>query len=297
MGQHTVPQRHLRNFQDPDRPDFVWLHDREGGEPRCAAIKNVLQKRGFYSPEMETFLARSVELPGNLVIDKLTRSAVEGRRIVGAERLTEIERAELAVYIGAMIRRVPYNREWSRGLRPETIAKAAGQVRARIGQFAADPGADPALAARMYAELERLEVECRDGSPPEVVVRTIEDPIPGERIVAALHEMTWRVLVSSGPQLFITTDNPAFFFRWEGFGLGNTQSELSIPLSSTHCLHGSRQGPRGGLLYVAADQKIVKEINRRLASQATRLAVYHRPAPWLTGLLAKGDLYLSRIAW
>ena len=50
MGQHTVPQRYLSNFQDPDHPGFVWLHDKRGGSPRLAAIKSVLQQPQFYMP-------------------------------------------------------------------------------------------------------------------------------------------------------------------------------------------------------------------------------------------------------
>ena len=110
--------------------------------------------------------------------------------------------------------------------------------------------------------------------------------------------MTWRVLVSSGLQYFITTDNPAFFFRQEGYGLGNELSELSFPLSTTQlCVHGSRQPARSELVYVPVRQRIVREINRRLISQMDRLALYHKPAPWLFAILAKQDLNLNRIQW
>jgi hypothetical protein len=296
MGQHTVPQRHLSNFQDPGRPGYVWLHDELGGEPRAAAIKSVLQKRGFYSPEMERFLASSVELPANQVIDKLTRVRVEGRRVVGVEAISPDERLELAVYARAMIRRVPSHRRWAETLVPGALAETTAGLRDYLQAAAAEGRITPEFLAGRLAKIDRVEEKFSRESPPEVVER-VNDPLPSPLITKTIFTMTWRVLISTGPQLFITTDNPAFYFRAEGYGLGNEWSEISLPISSTHALHGCWQGPAAGLLYVAVPQKFVREINRRLASQADRLAVYHKPAPWLLQILPKKDPYLSVIRW
>ena len=72
MGHHFVPQRYLRNFEDPSRPGFIWLHDKRGGAARLVPIKQVAQAKGFYTAETEASLARDVEAPGNAVIRKLT---------------------------------------------------------------------------------------------------------------------------------------------------------------------------------------------------------------------------------
>ena len=44
-------------------------------------------------------------------------------------------------------------------------------------------------------------------------------------------------------------------------------------------------------------QRTAREVNRRLAGGTERFAFYHERGPWLSGLLAKGDLFLSRIGW
>ena len=114
-------------------------------------------------------------------------------------------------------------------------------------------------------------------------------------MVRALFGMTWRVLVSAGPQYFVTTDNPAFFFR--AYGLAREESELTFPLSTTHALHGSWRAAGSDLVFLRATQRIVKEINRRLASDTERLAFYHEAAPWLLAIFSKKHPYLSIIRW
>jgi Protein of unknown function (DUF4238) len=75
MGQHTVPQRYLRSFEDSDHPGFIWLHDKRGELPsRQVAIDKILQQRQFYPDDMERHLAKVVELPANRVIDGVRQS-------------------------------------------------------------------------------------------------------------------------------------------------------------------------------------------------------------------------------
>src|SRR5271156_6033723 len=106
MGHHYNPQRLLRNFQDPHRHGFIWQHDKRGGEPVCAAIKQVAQQRNFYEPETESTLNTAVEIPGNNPIDK----------ILDKQSLTVEEQIDVAIYVGTMLRRVPFHREWANAL-------------------------------------------------------------------------------------------------------------------------------------------------------------------------------------
>jgi hypothetical protein len=114
-------------------------------------------------------------------------------------------------------------------------------------------------------------------------------------MVTVVYDMAWRVLRADGPIFYLTADNPAFYF--EAFGLATECAELTFPLSTTHCLYGSWQGPRGGLLFLDARQSFVKEANRRLASSAERFAFYHEGVDWIRKLLQKRQPYLSRIEW
>ena len=284
MGHHFVPQRYLRNFESPSRPGFIWLHDKRGGPARHARIAQVAQAKAFYSTETEVVLSRDVEAPANAAIRKLTSNTV----------ITPVERLQLAYYIGVMLKRIPARRRRSAEMIPGVLADVVSNVREALKTIANAIQADPELLARRLREVDAAESKFARQPPPEVLDQ-IREPWPSEAMLRALFGMTWRVLVSDGPQHFITTDNPAFFFR--AYGLAGEEAELSFPLSTSHALHGSWQAAGSDLVFLRATQAIVKEINRRLASETERLAFYHERAPWLLTILPKKEPYLSVIRW
>ncbi len=277
MGEHFLPQRYLEQFQDPDKPGFIWLHDKRGETPRLARIKKVAQIKQFYGAETETFLTREVEIPANAVIRKL----IEGNRAI-----TPIDRLQLAYYIGVMLKRTPARRRRSAELIPGAAADFVGKVREKLKAIAGAVQANPELLARRLRDLNAMEIKLVS-EPPSEVLQQIREPWPSEGMLQALSGMTWRVLVSSGPQYFITTDNPVFFFK--DYGLRCKESEFCFPLSTTYALHGWWRIATPNLVLINARQAIVKEVNRRLASETERLAFYHEPAPWLLELLRKKE--------
>ena len=262
------------------------MHDRQGRAARLVPIKNVAQISKFYSEDMERFLATEVETPGNRAIDKL----------LNWKGLDHSERQQLALYMGAMIKRVPRHRRFVAGMVPDVLADVIGNIRGQLHAMSDEGHSDPTLIARRLGEIDRISVAYSRELPPQLAEK-VNTPLPSETITAVLGSMTWRVLVSDGPQYFVTTDNPAFFFRAGGFGLGNAVSEISFPLSTRFALHGSYQPARGNLVYLEVAQRTVREINRRLISDADRLVFYHERARWIERLLAKKNLYLSRIMW
>jgi hypothetical protein len=50
-------------------------------------------------------------------------------------------------------------------------------------------------------------------------------------------------------------------------------------------------------MFIRAEQAVVKEINRRLVSEAERLVFHHKPATWVSKLLSKKTLALNSIQW
>ncbi|MGB9119443.1 MAG: DUF4238 domain-containing protein [Candidatus Angelobacter sp.] len=284
MGQHFVPQRYLRNFQAPKNPGFIWVHDKRGGSPRLAEIAEVAQSKGFYNPETEKVLANEVEAPANSVIQKLVKES----------SITATERLQLAFYIGVMMKRVPAHRKRAMEMIPGVLEDVVAELRSKLRSLAKEVNVDPDVIVKRLKEADAVEEKFRR-QPPTNVLEQIREPWPSPAVVQLLFNMTWRILAAAGPQYFITTDNPAFFFR--GHGLQNDISELSFPLSTTHALHGSWQRAATNLIIVKASQALVREMNRRLASDAKRLAFYHEPAPWLLKILRKDSHYLSSIRW
>ena len=206
MGHHYIPQRYLVNFHEAGRPRWIWLHDRKGGTPRPAPIDKVAQISKFYTPEMERHLATEVELPANKVIEKLLDS----------KRIDSDERRQLAFYIGAMIQRVPRHRQRMAAMVPEVLATSIADIRNDFRTIAAEGHVDRGLIARRLSDIERI-YEAYSRKLPHDLVQRFNTPLPSDTITAVLGSMTWRMLISSGPQYFVTTDNPAFFFRGQGY--------------------------------------------------------------------------------
>ncbi len=284
MGHHFVPQRYLENFQDPNQPGFIWLHDKRTGAARLVSIEKVAQAKGYYSEETERCLAREVETPANAIMKKLTDSTP----------IAPEERAHMAYYLGVMLKRIPARRRRATEMIPGVLDDVVARIRRELQEAAAAIHADPETLTRRLQEVDAAAAKFAKEPPPEVVSQ-IREPWPTLEMVQALFGMTWRILISEGPQYFITSDNPAFFFR--GWGIGREESELTFPLSTTHALHGSRSGVARSLEFCKATEPMVKEFNRRLASETERLAFYHAPAPWLLKILARKSLPLNAIRW
>jgi uncharacterized protein DUF4238 len=265
-------------------PGHIWVHDKRSDVARPAAIKQVAQARNFYDEETESRLTRDVEVPGSAAIERLTKN----RAVTPAERL------HLAYYVGVMMKRIPARRRRSKEMIPGVLADVVAEIRNELTALSDQVRDDPELLAKRLTELDAAESKYARQPPPEVM-RIIEEPWPTIEMVQLLFQMTWRILVTGGPQHFITSDNPAFFFS--GYGLGRRQSELSFPLASTHALHGSWQRAQSDLVFLHAKKALVKEINTRVASDAERLAFYHEPAPWLFNVFKKDQPRLNAIHW
>lgn len=282
MGNHYVPQAYLRHFQIPDRPGFIWLFDKRGGEPHIASIDKITQSHNYYSPETEAALARDVEIPGNRAIERLLQG----------QQLNPSERINLSYYIGTMLMRGPRRRRRAREMYPRILAETISEIRTEITEMA--PAKDSAWSDRHLAEVDAVERKFAT-DPPTKVVAQIREPWPYKSMVDAIGHMAWRVFKSPGPYYFITTDSPVFFST--DYGLARPESELCFPLSTTQAVYGCWQGEPYGLTFINAPQRLVKEVNRHLASQAERLAFCHEKAPWLPQILSKTHAVLSHIEW
>jgi hypothetical protein len=290
MGHHYNPQRLLRNFQIPSQPGSIWQHDKCRDKPVCAAIKKVAQERDFYDPETEKLLNTQVEIPGGDAID----------RILDKQPLTMKEQMDLAIHIGTMLQRTPAHRIWAAEISKDIIPKAIDIVREHgrtyIHQFAAANQRSEDWVKTWLEQMER-SIEKLGGKPCEEAIEKMNDPFPSFTIVTALLSMTWRIVETAGPQLFLTSDNPAVYIRYEGYGLGGKEAEIVMSISPRIALHGSRNDCHPNFSRVKAHQKIVREINKRIVSQATRFVFTHDKAPWLSKLLARDDLGVMRIGW
>lgn len=116
MGHHTTPQKYLSGFSIREDSDKIWLYDKKKQEfsKSPVAIKKVAQQKNFYTAEDEKLLAIKVELPANIVIERLRNGA-------SMEDLSEEDRSHLAIYIGTLMYRVPQHRNHALQRLPEVL--------------------------------------------------------------------------------------------------------------------------------------------------------------------------------
>jgi hypothetical protein len=281
---NNVPQRYLRNFQIASNPGTIWTFDKVTREDKPIPIKAVAQETDFYEPEIEVKLNEIVEKPAHPVIDKLLR----------AEIPTFAERELLALYIAVMIKRVPYRRERASSVLPQVTETITAEVREWLSALIGKPEYDQGLVQERLSQVDAIRDLYRR-SPPVEVVRQVRAPWPTPEMIDIIRRMYWRVLRTSGPNFYITCDNPAFFLTT--LGLKDPEAEVCLPVSSSCTLHCCWQPAPADTVFLDASQTFVKEVNRRLASTTFRFAFYHERAEWLSQILSKKSPYLSRIRW
>lgn len=109
---------------------------------------------------------------------------------------------------------------------------------------------------------------------------------------AILPAVKWVFLTSQKGQPFPTSDNPLFFF--EDLGIGRPESEITFPISSSVALWATwRRDLTEGC--VPAKTHVIKQINKRTASAATKYVYYSQKADWVINLINKRSLRTRRI--
>ena len=284
MGQHYVPQRYLQNFEDPTRSGFVWMFGKLSEDPRQLPIASVAQASRFYDNAVENQLAIKIEGPANPVIQKLCAE----------QSINPDERQNLSRYIAVMLRRVPFSRQKGLEMLPAVLDETIAEIRAQVIAARVDSSADETLVNLTIAEVDAVYQKFKL-EPPSNIIEQLRTPWASQEMVNLIDAMTWRVVKASGPSFFLTSDNPAFFFG--AYGLKSEEAELTFPLSSFWTLHGCWQGNRGDLRFLRVNQKMVKEINRRVASTTSQFAFYNAREIWVHKLLTSPNPLLNRIIW
>lgn len=282
MDCHYIPRALLRGFCEANAPGFLWMYDKQNREFRRARVETVAHQRNFYPPGIERELNTLVEIPGNAAITALRRD----------QTLTPEQRANLAVYVATMQKRVPRFREWGMSLVPKVLETIVRELKENLVALGEQAAIDTAIVRLRLAEADAVK-EKFEGELPSECREVILSPWPSKRITSVIYSMTWRFVSVESPAYFITSDNPCCYF--EDRGLFRPESELTFPLSSGLALIGGWQsaGPKGKL---KARPFLAKEVNRRVAASAGRFLFSSEREPWIAELAHKTP-NLSTIQW
>lgn len=259
MGYHYVPKFYLAGFTEPNDPDTIWRYQLRSPDVLRTSLKNVAQETGFYSDETEAFLSDTIENPANRVIKKIRAQ----------ETIDRADRKALTDYIVVFLKRVPKGKARSKkiydSIKQPTLDELTNEVTTLMRQH---PDKKTLLEGRLQ-EIQRIILE--DSIKPEKLWELNLPPSQSPGVVEEISQMTWRFLLASENDYFLTSDNPVFYF--ESIGIANPKSELVFPISSKVALWATwiSQSKEG---FVKTRRQVVHEINRRLVKSATKY-VFH----------------------
>lgn len=272
MGNHYVPQYYLKGFS-ADGGETVWAYDKADRRVYRAHTRNVATQTRFYSADLESYLANSVEDPAKPVIEKI-RARVQ---------ISIQEKQTLAAYMICMMNRVPEGKKRTKLRAPSVKDEVIADIDRRLNVFLRQNPHQAELVEKRRSETHELIERYAKDAPDDLWFRTILRAKQSQ-VLPLLSSMTWRFLTFDRYPAFITSDNPVFFFTENG--LVSPDSELSFPISSHVSLWATHRSDfQDG--FSATTEQAVKELNRRTASRATRFAFHSIEEPWVMTLLTR----------
>lgn len=264
---------------------MAWVHPRGDDDPRLASIKAIAQSSAYYDPDTEIELNRLLEAPAKPALQGLRDGSV----------ISATDRHRVALYVATMLYRVPHNRKRGVALAPAALAETVSELRQELEALQSEANITPQRIQAWLADLDAAHHKFAKNLPAEVQ-RLVRSPWPSPTVTNIIRSMTWRVLIASPPETFVTSDNPAFFF--ESMGLGNPEAELILPLSPMHCLHCSHStADDSDLVYLPAEREVVREFNRRTVTGVTSILIANARLGWPRKMLAGRKPSLNRIRW
>ena len=279
MRNHYLPQHYLQGFTAASGSLCVYEKGKDGHF--ITQPKNVASINNLYTDQIERHLANDVENSANVVLDK-----IRNHQAIGHE-----DKVSLARYMTSMWKRVPAARQRAHQMVPLLVREHAERLDKACADLVIQ---EPAKAAQFESRKEEAHRVLRKISmnlPDELWQESIT-PERTPDLLNALVNMRWSFLVSPSGGEFLTCDNPLFFFS--DLGVVSAHSEVSLPISSHIAIWGSWRTdiPEG---FLAVRSKVVHEMNRRIAQNATKYIISRQSESWIASFLAKKSWRLNSL--
>lgn len=268
MGHHYTPQYYLKGFVDSE--GHIWVYEKGSGTPFRTGLKNVGHETGFYSAAMEQYLANQIEGPANRVIEKIR----------ARDQISASEKITLVRYMVALMKRVPKSKERIKGLAPQAAPKTLKEFEAEVDGILL-----PDKTKTDFMQKARVIFEKFAKNPPKEIWLEMIPPHTSPMVVEVISTMTWIFLTNDSGPVFLTNDNPVFFF--ESLGIGKPDSEITFPISNDISLWATWRKNIQDCIYSAIRPHGIREINRRTASNATRYVFHSTNEKWIPTFINK----------
>ena len=280
MGKHYIPRYYLSGFTQNSKPPLIWVYEKGCSHVFATQIKNVAHEKYYHPDNFERYLANEIEAPANIVLRKIRE-----RKIITAK-----DKITLSNYMVVLWKGVPEGKKRLEEKSPKVSDGIRKKLFEEIEEFKIKNPSKANLLEKRRLKVQDILEKLKDDFPEEIW-RSVIPPEMTPRMSKALSQMTWRFFVCEEPNAFLTSDNPVFIFRH--IGIGKEYSELTFPISSYITLWATWRLLDEG--YYPANNQVVKEINRRTASIATRYIYFSKKRDWVITLANKKGHLLNFI--
>ncbi len=219
---------------------------------------------------MEQYLANQIEGPANRVIEKIR----------ARDQISASEKITLVRYMVALMKRVPKSKERIKGLAPQAAPKTLKEFEAEVDGILL-----PDKTKTDFMQKARVIFEKFAKNPPKEIWLEMIPPHTSPMVVEVISTMTWIFLTNDSGPVFLTNDNPVFFF--ESLGIGKPDSEITFPISNDISLWATWRKNIQDCIYSAIRPHGIREINRRTASNATRYVFHSTNEKWIPTFINK----------
>lgn len=280
MGHHYLPQYYLKGFTET-KDNIIWAYEKGTGNKFSTQIKSMANISDFYSKETEQYLADDIEMPANAVLDKIRSGHL----------INDDDKNIFAEYMAVMWKRVPRAKDDLKKMAPRLVERISKRLNSDLDSLIKEEPHNLELIEKRRKEIDDILAIYATNPPKDIWL----DNMPPERtprIVETIKAMNWSFWEFNHQPVFLTCDNPMFYFT--GMGVGKPDSEISFPISSNIVLWATWRVdlPRK---FIKASTQIVKEFNRRTVDNASRYIFHSRDEYWIESFIKKGRWQLNRI--
>jgi len=272
MGKHYIPRYYLSGFTKNSKPPLIWVYEKGSSRVFATQIKNVAHETHYFPDNFETYLANDIEAPANIVL----------RKIRGRKMLATKDKIALSNYMAVLWKRVPEGKKRLKEKNPKIGEGIRKKLFEEIEELKRKNPSKASLLEKRRLEAQDI-LEKFENNHSEEIWRSVIPPEMTPRISKALSKMNWRFFICKEPNAFLTNDNPVFIFKH--LGIGKEYSELTFPISNYITLWATWRHIDEG--YFPVNNQVIKEINRRTASVATRFIYFSKKSDWVITLANK----------
>ncbi|WP_336981075.1 DUF4238 domain-containing protein [Altererythrobacter fulvus] len=240
-NQHWIPEVYSRAWCDPNRPGIIHRYNSDGKYVDWRPVKRVFSQDDLYTIYGEAG-ERDVRVETEFLHARETAFGRIRPKLENGDELTEIEHAELLIFVASLHRRSPEARDhWQRFM--DQVLKVGDDMDRHLKALPPDERREVAKGLRSISSSnDSTSISLEDWR--KKTAAQFGEWLPNHMFIEA-KAMTGMGMVvlqaSADAGQFITSDSPVTWWDYENppghrLGIGHPTIEVTLPISPSTCI-------------------------------------------------------------